>query len=158
MIAQVRSGQVPDESIYLHHLAEEVLTEIGAGGEMTWTAENRSGSILREGMIVARHSSGSGVIQAHATALSTQGIGLVTADAEPSVAAIIQSSGIITFADWTPITGSIVLAPLAIYFLSLTSGQLTTAPPTAAGTITQQIGKSVSATQLQVSIEPPILN
>lgn len=54
----------------------------------------------------------------------------------------------------TALTG---LTPLAKYYLSATPGGAVSTAPTTAGHIRQYIGKALSATELSVEIEEPIL-
>lgn len=48
------------------------------------------------------------------------------------------------------------LTPGATYYLSGTAGGVTTAPPTTAGQIVQEVGFATSATSLHVNIQEPI--
>jgi hypothetical protein len=54
----------------------------------------------------------------------------------------------------TALTG---LTPGLTYYLSVTSGGVTTTPTTTTGQIVQEVGFAVSATTLRVNIQEPII-
>lgn len=89
-------------------------------------------------------------------------IGLVR---EASVAAAsngaVQSDGIFTAtaAQWDAVTGQTGgLTVGSVYYLSpATAGRLTITPPSAAGEYVARIGRAISSTALEISIQPSIL-
>ena len=54
------------------------------------------------------------------------------------------------------ITGFTGLTPNALYFLSVTPGEMTTVPPAADGNVIQQVGKAISATEFFFNPQIPI--
>ena len=78
-----------------------------------------------------------------------------------SSSGIIQTDGILaaTTGQWDTATGdSGGLTPGAVYWLDpSTAGKLTTTAPTTIGQFVVRLGKAVSTTELEISIEPPIL-
>lgn len=108
-------------------------------------------------------SSGGTFQLARANAAATEGaIGLIR-DSSIAVAAngTIQTDGVLTAStsEWDAITGQTGgLTPGSIYFLSAaTAGQLTTTAPTATGHYVRAIGRAISTTSLEISIQPSIL-
>lgn len=73
----------------------------------------------------------------------------------------LQTDGILaaTTAQWDTVTGgSGGLTPGSVYWLSAdTAGGLTDTAPTTVGQYVCRIGKATSTTELEISIEPPIL-
>ena len=134
---------------------------IGGGGSSTtgdvYSAENKDAATVSAGMVVAVHSSGTGVIHANATTNSENGVGLAQADILTTVSGNIQTDGLLTLTDWTAVIGSTTLSAAAIYYLDTTDGLLTTMPSSTAGNVTQQIGIAVSPTMLEIAIQPAIL-
>lgn len=133
----------------------------GGGGSVTenqYSAENKDAGSLSIGMVVAVHSSGVGVVKARADSLGTRAVGLSLTSTAPTVAATIQTDGIVDIANWTAATGSATLSANAVYFLDpTTAGMMTTTAPTTTGQHVQRIGTAVSTTKLYLEIEQPIL-
>lgn len=73
----------------------------------------------------------------------------------------LQTDGVFvaTTTQWDAITGGTGgLTFAALYFLDpATAGKLTTTPPTTAGQVNTLIGRAMSTTELDMSIQPPIL-
>ena len=73
---------------------------------------------------------------------------------------MIQTDGVITATtgQWDAVTGQVGgLTVGAIYFLSpTTAGQLTVTAPTAVGQLVARIGKAISTTELELTIEQPV--
>ena len=60
--------------------------------------------------------------------------------------------------DWTPVAGTAALTPGLPYFLSVaTAGRITTTAPSAPGEYVVLVGRALSATELDVDIEPSVL-
>ena len=90
--------------------------------------------------------------EAHANAC-----GFTTADADANGPVVVITRGQVTRQDWTPIIGAISLDPGTDYYLSPTvAGTMTTVPPTTTGQYVVPLGKAVSPTTFDVSIEKPI--
>lgn len=108
--------------------------------------------------------SGSGAFSlARANAGATEAaIGLVK-DASVAAAAngAVQTDGLFTAttAEWDVVTGgSGGLSPGSLYFLSAaTAGRITTTAPTASGSYVRAIGRAISESALEISIQPSIL-
>lgn len=64
----------------------------------------------------------------------------------------VLSSGIVTKADWTSVTGSASLTPGAVYYLSTSAGQLTTTPPSGGGDAVVSCGLAITTTKLDIEI------
>lgn len=77
-------------------------------------------------------------------------IGFATGPIAAGSAGLFQSDGILI--------GMTGLTPGAIYYLSAaTAGLITTVAPSATGQTVTRVGKAISATELEISIERPIL-
>lgn len=127
----------------------------GAGVSL-FSATNKSGVTLLAGTVAASHSSGVGVVGASAQNDTKPAIGIVTANAADLAAASIQTSGPLTLANWSNSTGSATLSANATYWLSTTTGLLTTTPPTTPGNTIQIVGRAVSTDTMIVDIQPHI--
>jgi hypothetical protein len=89
-------------------------------------------------------------------------LGLVRdASIATSATGIIQTDGILsaTTAEWDVVTGgSGGLTPGSVYYLDpSTPGSLTDTAPTASGQCVVRVGKAISTTEMEISIEQPIL-
>lgn len=127
-------------------------------GYPTYEATNSEGASITQGMVVAVHGSGSGVIKASAADATKPASGLAMATVADTFSATIQTSGPFTLADWTAVTGSVTLSAHAVYFLDpATPGLLTTTVPSGSGEVVQEVGVAVSTVTLNISIEYPIL-
>lgn len=108
--------------------------------------------------------SGADVVKrAVASAKSTgKAIGLVS---DPSIAAgaagVLATDGVLvaTAAQWDAVAGTTGgLAFGTYYFVDpVNPGKLTSTPPTATGQVNTLVGQGMSATELDISIAPPIL-
>jgi hypothetical protein len=68
------------------------------------------------------------------------------------------TEGQVTREDWTPVTGSASLSAGSLYYLDATSpGLLTATPPEDVGDSIVVIGRALTSTTLDVSIQPPML-
>jgi hypothetical protein len=103
---------------------------------------------LSAGDLVYFNASGA-VLKADATAIAKQARGYVTS-------AVANAANATVFFDDsnTALTG---LTPGATYYLSVTSGAVTTTPTTTSGQIVQEVGFASSATTLRVNIQEPII-
>lgn len=124
---------------------------------LSFSAENKDAATINEGMAVAPHPSGAGVILAVNTAMATAAIGLSQTTTAPTFSDTFQISGILTLADWSLVVGAATLSPMAVYFLGSTPGTLTTTPPSTPGSIAQIIGYAVAPDSMEILINPPIL-
>ena len=122
-----------------------------------YSAENKDTVTLEAGAPVAVHSSGTGVRRADAQTTGYDCVGLVFESTAVGLSAAVRIGGTLTLADWTLVTGTVTLTSGATYFLSATSGQLTTAPPVTLGQRVQQVGVAVSPDTLAIQILQPIL-
>lgn len=90
---------------------------------------------------------------ADASALSTaKVIGLAYAAASAGGAGTLVSEGIVSVANWTSVIGAASLTAGAEYYLSETTGQLTTTAPTTAGACVVRVGIALSTTDFLVAI------
>jgi len=128
----------------------------GGGGSTTFDATNKAGATVYAGMVVAKHSSGSGYVFANATDDLARAIGVATVDAADNAAGTYQTDGIIDINDWTNATGAATLATNGRYYLDTLNGKLTVTPPSSAGNVVQYIGTALSTTALDISISQPI--
>ncbi len=115
-----------------------------------FTTTNKQGSTIVAGTPVAVHSTGIGIVLADATTSAKPCVGLNAVDVNNLDAATVRTGGTFELADWTAITGTVELAPKAVYFLSTVAGMLTTSSPTTSPNISQRVGKSVSPTKLDI--------
>lgn len=120
--------------------------------------QNNNASPITIGMVVYDDAA-LGVDLAQADAASTaKVIGLVR-DASIAAAASgsIQTDGILTNSDWTATVGAATLVTNTDYFLSAADpGELVTTPPTGAPNQLTRVGRSISTTALEISIQPPV--
>lgn len=100
------------------------------------------------GTPVANHSSGNGVVRA--VSPSSVCVGVLTQDAHTEEKAVFLTSGVLEMTDWTIITGTALLLPNTIYYLSTVTGKMTSTMPV----IGQIIGTAMSPTALWIHIEP----
>jgi len=135
---------------------EVTVTTVGIQGppgtDATFNATNKSGSTIYNGMPVAVHSSGIGVVKADATNDQNPAIGIAITTGANNAAIDIQTGGTVEVSDWTAITGTTTLAAKGRYYLDTTAGTLTTTPPASASNILQLVGVAVSDTTLEISI------
>jgi hypothetical protein len=82
-------------------------------------------------------------------------IGLVFTAATAGTDGEILLSGVVTAADWTSVIGTASLTAGSVYFLSGTTGRLTTTPPSTGTSV--RCGRALSATEFHVKIERGIL-
>lgn len=125
---------------------------IGLQGEAgnTFETTNKQGASIAAGAPMATHSTGVGAVLADAVSAAKPCIGLNVEAAADLAAIEVQTSGPFELADWTAVTGSASLAAKAVYFLSATTGLLTTTSPTNNPHISQRVGKAVSPTILDI--------
>lgn len=98
-------------------------------------------------------SSSSTVNLADADSINTAHVlGLAATDATANTPVIIYSDGCVERADWTSIVGSASLTPGAVYYLSTTAGQLTTAPPSGEGDTIVSCGIAVTTTKFDIEV------
>lgn len=125
----------------------------------SYSAENKGSATFAIGAALAVHSSGSGVLLAHAgSSPPRRCVGLASVGVAVGVAETVVTEGVFSLADWSAVTGSAALASGSSYYLDpATVGRLTATAPSSVGQIVQQVGRAVSTTQLDLEIEDPIL-
>ena len=123
----------------------------GGGGSATVSGENKGGETIYAGQPVARHSSGLGWVLASAAAWETRCIGFAVTEAAPAASCDVQIGGPLSLDNWTAAAGSTTL-PLGELFLSAVPGQLTTNPPTGAGSLLQRLAEALNSTTLGIEI------
>lgn len=145
-IEQLQAGDTLDASV----------TEVDVVSET-----NDNASPITIGMAVYAKSDGD-IDLARANAQGTVQVEGLVKDASIASAAagIIQTDGVLTAAtgDWDAVTGgSGGLTPGAAYYLSAaTAGFLTATAPSSVGQFVVRIGLALSATEMDISITPPI--
>lgn len=93
-----------------------------------------------------------------ADAANTSGVvGLVYTAATSGNNGEYLAQGVITQADWTAVIGTASLTAGSVYYLSATTGQLTTTAPSAVGQRVVRCGRALTANDFHVSIEPGVL-
>ena len=123
----------------------------------SFSGQNKDVVTIHDGQAVAGDPSGTGVILAIATGVATQAVGLATADVAVGFSTLYQVQGLFNLADWSNVTGSTSLLPLATYYLDTTSGMLTTSAPVVPGQIVQIIGVAVDPQTLELKLDQTVL-
>lgn len=100
-------------------------------------------------------------LPARANASGTAGvIGFLRADTAAGQGGFVQTDGLLTAttAQWDAVTGQTGgLTPGSAYWLSsATAGRITVTAPTTQGEFVVRLGRAISTTALEISIEPPI--
>lgn len=121
---------------------------------------NDNGSTAVKCTVVYQKSDGD-VDFARANAQGTvQVLGFAAEDISAAAAGLIQTDGILvaTTGEWDAVTGgSGGLTPGSPYYVSsATAGQITATAPTSAGNFVVRVGLASSATEMEISIMPPI--
>lgn len=121
------------------------------------TSENKSGSTVAAGMVVATHSSGTGFVLADGSSISYPAIGVTRASIANTVAGDVQTEGLITLSNWSASTGGATLTARANYFSDPANpGKLTTTVPTTVGYVVQLVGVAVSSDTMDLVLSSPI--
>lgn len=129
-----------------------------SGDTTGFTGNNNNASPITVGQIVYKNSTTTQVDLANATDDTKNAIGFVSQATIPAGSSgYIQTSEVLTIADWTAIIGSASLTPGSIYFLDTTDGKMTTTAPATSGNITQVLGRAVSANDFLINIKERIL-
>lgn len=128
-----------------------------SGSAPTYTAENKDSVGFSPGAPVAVHPSGVGVVRADATGNGKNAVGLAVVGVAVGFAETVQTGGVFALADWTAVIGTPGLAAKAVYYLAATPGMLTATPPGLPGNVVQVVGRSVSATELELVLAPTVL-
>lgn len=124
--------------------------------------QNDNASAITIGQPVYVKSNGN-VDLARANALGTSNVlGLVRdSSIASSAVGLIQTDGVLTAttAEWDAVTGETGgLTAGSVYYLSAsTAGRLTTTAPTSSGQLVVRVGVALSNTELEISIDQPIL-
>lgn len=122
-----------------------------------FSAQNKDSVTILKGQPVAVHSSGTGIVRASATNNGKNTIGLVAQDIDINFSGNVSTSGPLTQADWTNVTGGSLLATIAVYYLDTVAGRLTVTPPTATGNVVQFVGRALTPNTLDIAIEQTTL-
>ncbi len=131
---------------------------VGSSSGFTYSAENKGGTTILDGMAAAVHTSGVGVVKASAADNSKPAVGLAVLFINPAASGGIQTEGVFELANWTDVIGAASLTAKAIYYLDpATAGMLTATAPTTTGQVVQVVGRAVSTTKLDIEIGDPIL-
>jgi hypothetical protein len=145
----------------LQQLQPTDVLEVGVGNQGFITTNGNSTEILTEGQIVYVKSDGTVDLANADTVATSKAIGLVK-DASVAIGAscVIVTDGMIEILDWTDvlITGDSDLVIGSAYYLSdVEDGKITSSRTTLTGSSVVYIGRAVSTTALEISIERPIL-
>jgi hypothetical protein len=116
---------------------------------------NNSGSAIVTGNAIA--ISAGGAILADASDNTRNLVGLALEGAAPNGLFRVQLIGAFEQSDWTITAGVALLTPNQIYFLSVTSGMLTSVAPVVTGEIVQVAGVALSTTVLDLLPDVSIL-
>lgn len=65
-----------------------------------------------------------------------------------------ETGGAVALADWSAVTGSPALLPLAVYYLDPSPGRLTASPPSEPGQLLQRVGVAVAPDTLDLDPFP----
>lgn len=133
------------------------LSRTSSGTSSTFSAENKDSTTILKGQPVAIHSSGTGIVRANATNNTKNTIGLAGQDVAQGFSSPVSISGPFSMADWTNVTGSSLLASIAVYYLDTVAGKLTTTPPVATGNVVQFVGRALAPDTLDLAIEQTTL-
>jgi hypothetical protein len=129
------------------------ITEAGGGSAETITAI--FASITSKGAPL--YVDGTAVELAQANGVVNV-VGVAAEDVANGAEGRYQTEGQVERDDWTPVAGTSLLSPGAVYYLSPdTAGRITVTAPTAGGHVVLTIGRALSATVLDVEIGEPIL-
>ena len=119
--------------------------------------ENLTAGTIFKGQPVAVDPSGLGVILANATSNGTRTFAIATEDILTATTGSYQITGLITQADWTAVTGSVSLIPLATYYLDIADGSLSISAPVVPTQIVQMVGIATSPDTLAIEIDQTVL-
>lgn len=126
------------------------------GGAAEFTAENKDIVTIKKGQPVTIHSSGTGIVLASAANSATLAIGLAAEDIAVAAIGTVTTDGPLTNADWTDTVGAVTLTTKRQYYLSVTAGMLTLAPPSSAGQFAQPMGNVINPSTLELTISEAI--
>ena len=123
----------------------------------SFSAINENAGAISQGQVVFVSSSGKVNLANNAAEATAKAIGVVEdASIASRASGSVLTDGTITVADWTAIAGASTLTAGSVYFLDGVDGNITTTPPTLAGSYIVRIGTAISTTTLEVSISRPI--
>lgn len=123
----------------------------------SFSAINENAGAISQGQVVFVSSSGKVNLANNAAEATAKAIGVVEdAFIASTASGSVLTDGTITVADWTAIAGAPTLTAGSVYFLDGVDGNITTTPPTLAGSYVVRIGTAISTTTLEVSISRPI--
>jgi hypothetical protein len=122
---------------------------------------DNAGSIVIGQVVYPKSNGNVDLAQANASG-TVEVLGLVKdASIASSASGAIQTDGVLaaTTVQWDAVTGgSGGLTAGAVYWLDpSTAGNITDTAPTSVGQYVCRLGKAISTTELEISIEPPIL-
>lgn len=78
--------------------------------------------------------------------------GLVIVGATANNQASVVSEGSVEQADWTSVTGTALLTPGSIYYLSTAIGEMSVSPPDGEGEVVVMLGTAVTTTKFDVNV------
>lgn len=119
-----------------------------------YTAE--SDDTIVAGQPVYIKSTGHAALSAATSGSLSAAVGFATTAANPTFTVDYVTEGKLTLTDWTAVIGAATLVPGSAYYLSATSGQITTTPPSGAGQYVVRLGRATSTLTLDIEIEPSV--
>ncbi len=153
------TAEVSNAGYTAHIASAPVVAEIG--GAVTYTANdtvtraNAAGVTVYAGMAVALHTDGTSFVKADASSATKPAFAVAGATIANGFSGVLHVDNYVTVGDWTDATGRAALTTNAIYYVSATTaGMLTTTAPTSG--YVQAVGRAISTTTLELSIERPI--
>lgn len=130
---------------------QNIVPVSGSSG-VSFTAQNKDVVTIRKGQPVTIHSSGSGIVLASASSLSTLAIGLAAEDITVGANGLVTTTGPFTNSDWTNTVGSLTLSTKKFYYLSTVAGKLVVSPPSSSGQYAQLVGNTIDSTSLSIML------
>lgn len=127
---------------------------MGAG---YFAAQNKEAFTIRRGQWVAIHPSGSGVVLASAADDTKNAVGQMSEDTAAGASQNVVSDEVFTMPDWSNVIGATQLQGGQVYFLSTVPGRMTTTAPSVNGQVSQQVGRAISPTALELECREAIL-
>lgn len=123
----------------------------GSGsGVSLWEPE--AAEALSAGQVVAVDSNGKATL-ANANSAARDALGLARISAGIGSGAEVLIAGVLTLSNWTSATGAATLVTGSEYWLTTTSGRMSTSPPSGAGISFQKIGRAISSDTLVIEVE-----
>lgn len=147
--------QVVEQKILVDIQGAVVYTEGGAqSGNLSLI--NLEPSSLTPGELVCGNSGSTGCLRASSQTTPAIGFSLNTVTTNSPAAIITSQGAYLTQANWTTVTGTNLLTPNTVYFLSLVLGKLVTTPDMSTALFVQPIGVAINSTTMKYTIEEAI--